>query len=57
MDIHVKRVYNHYEVYVGEEFYCSCDVEELNEILNEIKKKKNKKIYIWILMMYNFINN
>lgn len=46
MDIHVKRVYNHYEVYVGEEFYCSCDVEELNGILNEIKKEKQKDLHL-----------
>lgn len=41
-----KRVYNHYEIYVDDEFYCSCDVEELNETLDEIRKEMRKDLHL-----------
>ena len=46
MTIVAKRVYNHYELYVDEEFCCSCDVEELNSTISEIKKEKQKDLHL-----------
>ena len=34
--IRVKRTPTHYEIYINDEFYCSCDFNELNEELEEI---------------------
>ena len=38
MDIKVKKVNGHYEIYVGGKFICSCDTNELTETLMEIEK-------------------
>ena len=35
--IEVKRKPTHYEIYVDDEFYCSCDFNELDEELEEIE--------------------
>ena len=39
--IEVKRKSTHYEIYVNDEFYCSCDFNELNEELEEIENEAN----------------
>lgn len=36
-DIEVKRKPTHYEIYVNDEFYSSCDFGELKEELEEMK--------------------
>ena len=36
-DIEVKRKPTHYEIYVNDVFYCSCDFNELKEELEEIE--------------------
>ena len=35
--IEVKRTPTHYVIYVNDEFYCSCDFNELKEELEEIE--------------------
>ena len=35
--IEVKRKPTHYEIYVNDEFYLSCDFNELKEELEEIE--------------------
>lgn len=35
--IRVKRTSTHYEIYVNDEFYSSCDFGELKEELEEIE--------------------
>ena len=35
--IEVKRTPTHYEIYVNDEFYSSCDFNELDEELEEIE--------------------
>lgn len=35
--IEVEKVKEHYEIYVDEEFYCSCDIGELRDTLEQIK--------------------
>ena len=38
MNIQVRRVHGHYEIYVDGEFYCSCDTQqEVDEVLNELE--------------------
>lgn len=37
-DIKAKNVDGHYEIYINNEFECSCDVGELSEILDKIEK-------------------
>ena len=37
--IEVKRTPTHYEIYVNDEFYSSCDFGELNEELEEIENE------------------
>ncbi len=39
-ELNVKRVKDHYEIELNGEFCCSCDLNELTETLNEIKKEK-----------------
>ena len=34
-----KRKPTHYEIYVNDEFYCSCDFNELKEELEEIENE------------------
>lgn len=36
--IDIKVVDEHYEVYVKGKFYCSCDKNELSEIIYEIEQ-------------------
>lgn len=38
-EIDVKKVLEHYEIYLNGVFYCSCDVGELNSVFNEIDNK------------------
>jgi len=38
--IEVKRKPTHYEIYVNDEFYSSCDFNELKEELEEIENEK-----------------
>ena len=40
MNIEVKKVKEHYEIYVNGKFNCSCDINELTEALKEITKEK-----------------
>lgn len=42
--MHVKRVMEHYEVYVNGEFEQSCDVGELTQVLNEIENSYQKAL-------------
>lgn len=39
MQVEVKKVMDHYEVYVNSEFYTSCDTGELTEVLTEIESE------------------
>ena len=39
MNIEVKKVKGHYEIYINGEFVCSCDINELTETLREIEKE------------------
>ena len=39
--VEVKRKPTHYEIYINDEFYCSCDFGELKEELEEIKSDVN----------------
>ena len=36
--IDVKKVMEHYEIYVNGAFRCSCDVAELTETIKEIEE-------------------
>lgn len=38
--IRIIRKPTHYEIYVNDEFYCSCDFNELDEELEEITNEK-----------------
>lgn len=38
MEPEVRKVKEHYEIYLGGTFVCSCDTNELRETLNEILK-------------------
>jgi hypothetical protein len=40
MSVKVKKVNEHYEIYVDSKFICSCDTNELTETLKEITKGK-----------------
>jgi hypothetical protein len=40
MNIEVKKVNGHYEIYINGKFNCSCDCNELTETLNEITKEQ-----------------
>lgn len=37
--IKIKNVNEHYELFLNEEFECSCDYVELYDVLNNIKEK------------------
>ena len=37
--IRITRKPTHYEIYVNDEFYCSCDFNELKEELEEIENE------------------
>ena len=39
MNIEVKKVKGHYEIYINGEFDCSCDINEFTETLREIEKE------------------
>ena len=39
--IEVKRKPTHYEIYVNDEFYSSCDFNELKEELEELESYAN----------------
>ena len=39
-NVNIKKVRDHYEIELNGMFYCSCDVGELSETLNEIEKEK-----------------
>lgn len=41
MNIRTKFVIDHYEIYVDDKFYCSCDVGELSDIIKEIEDGKD----------------
>lgn len=34
----VKKVREHYELFLNKKFYCSCDINELDDELKNIKK-------------------
>ena len=38
-EIEVKRVMEHYEIYVNGKFNVSCDVNELTETLKEVEEE------------------
>lgn len=40
MNIEIKKIKEHYEIYVNGKFTCSCDINELTETLEEITKGK-----------------
>lgn len=40
--LEIKKVMEHYEIYVNDEFYCSCDINELNETISEVEKELNE---------------
>ena len=40
--ITIKRTPTHYEIYINDEFYCSCDFDELNEELEEIENGQER---------------
>ena len=33
----IRKVKEHYEIYVGGKFVCSCDLNELEETLDELE--------------------
>ena len=37
--IEIKRKPTHYEIYINDEFHCSCDFNELDEELEEIENE------------------
>ena len=37
--LEVKKVMEHYEIFVNGSFYRSCDVNELSQTLDEIEKE------------------
>lgn len=43
MDIKKKWVFGHYEIYVNGEFYCSCDPNEVTEMIKEIEEEYEAK--------------
>ena len=45
MNIEVKKVKGHYEIYINGEFDCLCDINEFTETLREIEKE-NQWVYI-----------
>ena len=57
--IEVKRKPTHYEIYVNDEFYSSCDFNELKEELEEIEKSVDNSIQKWYNVKYegDGINN
>ena len=43
-EVKVVRVREHYEIYVNNKFYCSCDNwTEVNEDLKNLEKEYNEK--------------
>lgn len=39
MNIKTKFVIDHYEIYVNDKFYCSCEESELTDSINEAEKE------------------
>lgn len=37
--IEIKKVREHYEIYVNGEFKCSCDINELSETISDLENK------------------
>lgn len=38
MRVLIKKVREHYEIFLNDFFYCSCDLNEIKKEVNEIKK-------------------
>lgn len=34
----VKKVMEHYELFLDNEFYCSCDINEVDDEIKKVKK-------------------
>lgn len=43
MKIQVIKIKEHYEIYVDDAFYCSCD--DLTEVEEELKELKNQNYF------------
>lgn len=39
MNIKTKRVMDHYEIYVDDKFYCTCDTNELTPTIRSIEEE------------------
>lgn len=49
MEVDVYKVREHYEIYINGDFNESCDLQELNNVLDEIKQnvlKISLKMYL-----------